>query len=108
MNTRNASYGSVGFNGSAYFVQFWNPITQKRIFLGSDKDKAKAEEILRAYAFKFYSDNSWLLPKCICLNRRDEKYTFTLPKGKKSIFFGQYNTLQEAVDAKMEFISKLI
>jgi hypothetical protein len=108
MNTKNASYGSVSFNGNSYFAQFWNPITQSRVLLGSNKDKSVAEELLRAHAFKFYSENSWLLPKCISLNRRDEKYMFILPKGKKSIFYGQFGTLQEVVDAKMEFITKLI
>jgi len=108
MNTRNASYGSVCNTGLTFQAQFWNPINQTRILLGNDKDEEKARKILNDYCFDFYSKNSWLLPKCISINTRDRKFKFALPFGKKTVHYGQYDTLQEAVDAKMAFINKLL
>jgi hypothetical protein len=49
-----------------------------------------------------------MLPRCISLNRRDEAYNFTITIRGKTIRIGTYKTLDEAVEAKINLIAKMV
>lgn len=109
MNTRNAHYGSYSqLKGGKWVIHFWNPLLQKKIHIGVRDTEEEAKELLKEVNFDFYSKNSWLLPKAISINNARKNYSFAFQRKEKTIIYGQYNTLEEAVAAKLELIGKLI
>lgn len=108
MNTKGNQYGTVRPNGKGFLVDTWNPIEQKRVYLGTHKTKEEAISILNNFNFNLFEKNTWMLPKCISISRRAKRFIFCIQVKDKTMRIAHYKSLDEAVQAKHEFINKLI
>lgn len=103
-------YGGVTYKAKdkGWQVNSWNPLIQKTVYVGFYKEEKEANDAVNEWNYNFFSENAWLLPKGISINRRDKAFSFSIIVRNRTIIIGTYKNLDEAVKAKLYFITKLI
>ena len=103
-------YGGVTYKpkDKGWQVNSWNPLTQKTVYVGFYREEKEANDAVNVWNYNFFSENTWLLPKGISINRRDKAFSFSIVIRNKTIKIGTYKNLDDAVKAKLDFITKLI
>lgn len=105
--TTGLQYGSVFKNRKGWQLTASNPIDTKLRCIGTYGTETEAYASLNEYNFKFYSEFPNLLPKCISLNRKQKCFVFNLSLRGKTIWVSNHKSLQNACNAKAEFITKM-
>lgn len=107
------------FNSGTYFnksnsrwiCKFSNPITNKVEYLGTFNTETEAKLKYSEKQIEFYKIHVYLLPKYITIFNSKFQLQFkynTNNEKNKSLYLGRYNTVQEAEQAKIEFITNLL
>lgn len=108
MNTKGNQYGNIAQTVSGFLAKGWNPIEQKGEHLGHFKTEAEATKAVNNFNFNLFEKHTWMLPRCIAIGRRARVFIFSLQINGKTMRISQFKSLDEAVNAKHEFINKLI
>ncbi len=108
MNTKGTEYGSVFINKKGYQVEVINPITKKKEYLGYYAFEHEAHNALNKWNFNFFSQNSWALPRCISLNRRDMNFVFSVQIKGKTVRVSSSKSLDCIVNEKLLFLTQMI
>ena len=108
MNTKGTEYGSVFINEKGFQAEVTNPITKKKEYLGYYTFRNEAVDALNNWNFDFFSNNSWALPRCISLNRRDKNFTFSIQLNGKTVRVCSSKSLDDVVQEKIKFLTQMI
>jgi len=89
---------------------FCNPITEKQEYIKGFDTEYEAIEKLTEIQIDFYTKHSYLLPKYIWISHGKFALSITYKfKNKwKKLYLGTFDTVQEAKQAKVDFISNLL
>jgi len=110
----NTFEGGVSFHKESgkYTPSYKNFLTQKQENLGYFSTPEEAKKALNEKQFEFFNEYSHLLPRWICINSKYKKFQLQLKykfNGNwKPIYLGLFDTVQEAEQAKIEFITNLL
>ena len=91
-------------DSDVYIVSFSNDITSVSTQMLSTSDKKKAIEKCRELDSEFYSENPYLIPPGISLDKANRRFRVYTRYG----FFKSHKTLMSAVEQKHEIIADLI
>ena len=108
MNTQGTEYGSCLKMKNGFQSVVVNPLTKERKYLGYHKTEIEAQAALNEWNFNFFNEYSWILPRCISLDRRDKSFVFTIVLRGKTIRVSASKQLDTVVQEKLSFINKMI
>jgi hypothetical protein len=107
-------YGAIGLTNGYYRIEFFDKIQDKRIVLEKNIKCTfeEAQIILAKAQYEFYKKYPRLLPKYIFLVKEYENATkyfqFSIPGPEQSIYIDSFTTIQDAIWAKKDLISRLV
>lgn len=104
------SYGSISFTeqSGTYLCEFRNPFLKKKTFIKRFAKYEEAFEALMNENFEFFKAHSFLLPKCISINSRDQNYRFYIVVNGVKTYVDADKDLDELYKRKIEFINNLL
>ena len=108
MNTQGTEYGTYLTGKKGYQAVVSNPLTKEKTYLGYHKTKDEAQAVLNEWNFNFFSEHSWILPRCISVSRRDKVFVFCITLKEKTIRIFASKQLDKVVQEKLLFITKMI
>lgn len=95
-----------------YVPNYKNFLTQKQENIGYFSTPEEAKKALNQKQFEFFKDYSHLLPRWISLHSQNKKFKLELKykfnEKWKPLYLGLFDTVQEAEQAKIKFISSLL
>lgn len=105
MKNKETIYKTTGDN---YQVRVYDYINSNWIYIGTENGVENALLKLTESQIEYYRDKSYLLPKCISIDFKNNCFIFCVYYNKKTIINKRCTTLQSAIAEKENFLLKLL